>query len=292
MKRYLNSFAKNSFTLCPVYIGQKLYGPCQAPKILSNSLQKIKLFDNFKYNNLKFQNAYHEIDYEQNLRNILRYNNQIHKSNTNSLKHGLNINLGGDHSISIGSVAASLDKYQDDLVVIWIDAHADINSMYSSLSKNIHGMPLNILTSPLQYELPLKRLKYNQIIYIGLRDCDDYEVKLIQDNHIRHWTSHEINHLDIWPQHRNRFFDLLKTITKDKKIHLSLDVDALDPKYIPCTGTSVENGISIDFVTNLISNLKNNIVNADIVELNLDLKTDEDKEKSLNNTIKLISSFI
>lgn len=292
MKRYLNSFAKNSFTLCPVFIGQKLYGPCQAPKILSNSLQKIKLFDNFKYNNLKFQNAYHEIDYEQNLRNILRYNNQIHKSNTNSLKHGLNINLGGDHSISIGSVAASLDKYQDDLVVIWIDAHADINSMYSSLSKNIHGMPLNILTSPLQYELPLKKLKYNQIIYIGLRDFDDYEVKLIQDNHIRHWTSHEINNLDIWPQHRNRFFDLLKTITKDKKIHLSLDVDALDPKYIPCTGTSVENGISIDFVTNLISNLKNNIVNADIVELNLDLKTYEDKEKSLNNTIKLISSFI
>jgi len=289
----LKAFSKNSFTLCPIFIGQKLYGPCQAPKILSNSLQKIKKFDNFKHYDLKIQNAYHEIDYEQNLRNILRYNNDIFKSNKKSLNNcDLNINLGGDHSIAIGSVSASLDKYQDDLVVIWIDAHADMNSMDSSLSKNIHGMPLNILTRPLHYELPLTRLKYNQIIYIGLRDCDDYEVKLIQEKQIRHWTSHEINELDRWPQHRDGFFQLLKTLTKDKKIHLSLDVDALDPKYIPCTGTPVDNGISMDFVTNLIFNLKNNIVNADIVELNLDLKKDEDREKSLDNTIGLISSFI
>jgi len=289
----MKSFAKKSFTLCPVFIGQKLYGPCQAPKILSNSLQKIKKFDNFKHYNLKFHNAYHECDHEQNLRNILRYNNDIFKSNKKSLSNGdLNINLGGDHSIAIGSIAASLDKYEDDLVVIWIDAHADINSMHSSSSKNIHGMPLNILTRPLHYELPLKILKYNQIIYIGLRDCDDYEVKIIQGNHIRHWTSHEINELDRWPRHRAVFFQLLNTLTKDKKIHLSLDVDALDPKYIPCTGKPVDDGISMDFVTNLIFNLKNNIVNADIVELNLDLKKDEDKEKSLNNTIELISSFI
>jgi arginase len=287
------SFPKNSFTLCPIFIGQKLYGPCQAPKILSNTLSKIQKFDDFKYYNLKFHNAYHECDHEQNLRNILRYNNDIYTSNQKSLSgHNLNINLGGDHSIAIGSVSASLNKYNDDLVVIWIDAHADINSMQSSSSKNVHGMPLSILTRPLQYELPLQRLKYNQIIYIGLRDCDDFEIKLIQDNQIRHWTSHEINELDRWSQHRTGFINLLKTLTQDKKIHVSLDVDALDPKYIPCTGTSVENGISMDFVTNLISNLKNNIVNADIVELNLDLKTDEDKEKSLDNTIELISSFI
>ena len=289
----LKSFNKKSFTLCPVFIGQKLYGPCQAPKILSNKLSKIQKFDNFNYYNLEFHNAYHECDHEQNLRNVLRYNNDIYKSNQKSLNdHNLNINLGGDHSIAIGSVSASLEKYKDDLVVIWIDAHADINNFKSSLSKNIHGMPLSILTSPNHYELPLNRLKYNQIIYIGLRDCDDFEVKLIHDNQIRHCTSHVINQLDLLPQHRNTILNLLKTITKDKKIHLSLDVDALDPHYIPCTGTPVDNGISMDFVTNLISNLKNNIVNADIVELNLDLKTDEDKKKSLNNTIELISSFI
>lgn len=287
------SFTKNSFTLCPVFIGQKLYGPCQAPQILSNKLSKIKKFDNFNYYNLKFHNAYHELDHKQNLRNILRYNNDIYKSNLNSLNnHNLNINLGGDHSIAIGSISASLNKYKDDLVVIWIDAHADINSMKSSLSKNVHGMPLSILTNPINYELPLTRLKYNQIIYIGLRDCDDFEVKLIHDNKIRHWTSHEINELDNWPQHRTGFIHLLKTLTQDKKIHVSLDVDALDPKYIPCTGTPVDNGISMEFVTNLISNLKENIVNIDIVELNLDLKTYEDQEKSLNNTIELISSFI
>jgi arginase len=284
---------KNSFTLCPIFIGQKLHGPCKAPKILSEKLSKIKTFNNFENYKLKFHNAYHEVDYHQNLRNILEYNTQIFKSNIKSLdQHNLNINIGGDHSIAIGSVSASLNKYKDDLTLIWIDAHPDINNMKSSKSKNIHGMPLNILTDNKQFDWKFEKLKYNQIIYIGLRDCDDSEINFIHDNEIRYWTSQEMNNLDLDPYSRFFFLNSLKRMTKNKKIHLSLDVDALDPEYIPCTGISVENGLTMDFVTDLISYLKDQIVNADIVELNLDLKKEEDKEKSLNNTIEIIKSFI
>jgi arginase len=285
---------KNSFTLCPIFIGQKLYGPCQAPKILSKKLSQIKTFDNFETYKLKFQNAYHECDHHQNLKNVLRYNTYIYQSNIESLdKHKLNINIGGDHSVAIGSVSASLNKYKDDLTLIWIDAHADINSLKSSSSKNIHGMPLNILTDKSQFsDWTFDKLKYKQIIYIGLRDIDDYEVKLIDDEEIKHWSSYEINNLDYDPYSRFFFLNSLKRIIKDTKIHLSLDVDALDPEYIPCTGISVENGLTMDFVTDIISNFKEQIVNADITELNLDLKTEADKEKSINNTIEIIKSFI
>ena len=285
---------KNSFTFCPSFIGQKLHGPCKAPKILSEKLSKIQTFNNFQNYNLDFNNPYFQYDHLANLQNILRYNTKIFKSNIESLdRHDLNINIGGDHSIAIGSVSASLNKYKDDLVLIWIDAHADINSISSSQSKNIHGMPVNILTDNTKFSLwNFDKLKYKQIIYVGLRDCDDFEVKFIKDNQIRYFTSREINNFDTWSLHRFHFFNLLKTLTKNKKIHLSLDVDALDPKYIPCTGTPVEDGISLDFVTDFISKFKKQIVNADIVELNLDLKSEIEQEKSLNNTIEIIKSFV
>ena len=54
--------------------------------------------------------------------------------------------IGGDHSIAIGSVAGSLDFYKKDVSVIWIDAHADINTYEASETKNLHGMPLSFLT--------------------------------------------------------------------------------------------------------------------------------------------------
>jgi len=283
-------FNKNSFTLCPLFIGQKLYGPSKVPNILSNKLKQIPKYNDFTTYNLKFNNSYDNYNYRQNLSNVLQYNKTIYNSNKKTLdKHILNINIGGDHSIAIGSVTASLEKYQDDLVLIWIDAHADINSFKSSRTKNIHGIPLDILTKSPFISNFNNKLKYNQLIYIGLRDCDDYEIKLINDNHISNFTSNEINSLDIF--HQTHLFNLLNEITYDKKIHLSLDVDALDPKYILCTGTPVSNGLSMDFVTKLISSLKHKIINADIVELNLDLETVEDQEKSLNNTLELISSF-
>jgi arginase len=287
-----NAIINKSFTLCPIFIGQKLYGPCQAPMIVSKKINSVSKYDDFLTYKLKFNNAYHECNPQQNLLNVLRYNEDIYKSNKKSLEiHDLNINIGGDHSIAIGSVSASLEKYKEDLVLIWIDAHADINNIYMSKSKNIHGMPLDILTKP-DWKWEISKLKYEQIIYIGLRDCDDYEIKIIEDNKIRYWASNEINNLDNFNNHRSTFISLLNTITKNKKIHLSLDVDALDPEHIPCTGTSVPGGLSMNFVTDLISSLKGNIVNADIVELNLDLKTKKDQEKSLKNTMELISSFI
>lgn len=290
----MKTFLQNSFTLCPMFIGQKLHGTSLAPKILSEKLNKIKKFDHFLHHELKFSpgNSYFPGDHRQNLFNVLRHNRKIYNANTERFSDSnLNINLGGDHAIAIGSVSASLDKYKDDLVVVWIDAHADINSLYSSLTKNIHGIPLHILTNPIDYDLGFKKLKYKQIIYIGLRDCDYYEVKLINDKQIKHWSSQEVNQLDKTDR-RDSFLKALKFLTKSKKIHLSLDVDALDPEYIPCTGISVDNGLTLDFVKDIIHTLKDDIINADIVELNLDLKTIEEQEKSLNNTIDLINTFI
>ena len=101
--------------------------------------------------------------------------------------------LGGDHSVAVGSVSSSLKKYEDNLVVVWIDAHADIDPEESSISKNKHGMPvasllkLNNQVNWIEDEKStIPRLKPKQIIYFGIRDLDPFEIDVIKKLGITH----------------------------------------------------------------------------------------------------------
>lgn len=175
--------------------------------------------------------------------------------------------LGGDHSIGVGTVAGSLDFYNKDLTTIWIDAHADINTYDSSNTKNLHGMPLSFLTGldTSFINMDGNELTTNNLLYYGLRDIDDFEQLTLDEQDIQYMTSDELS--------SGKRFDNL--IIPTEKVHLSIDVDVLDPIYMSSTGTPVPHGISPHKLYDLIHwiHQNSNIVAIDLVEYNPDCST-------------------
>lgn len=155
------------------------------------------------------------------------------------------LTLGGDHSIGLSTVSGVFGAYPDACLV-WVDAHADINTPATTDSGNIHGCPISFLTGIAEehpdftWVQPL--LKSNKLVYIGLRDIDEAEKKIIKDLNIKAFTMHHVDKFGI-----GKVVELaLDHVNPDRDIpiHLSFDVDALDPSVAPSTGTPVRGGLS------------------------------------------------
>lgn len=115
------------------------------------------------------------------------------------------LTLGGDHSIAIGTVAGSAKAIRErlgrEIAVIWVDAHADINTPESSDSGNIHGMPVSFLTGLAKEDNPDyfgwlqddHKLNLKKLVYIGLRDVDPGEKKILRENGIKAFSMFDID---------------------------------------------------------------------------------------------------
>lgn len=161
--------------------------------------------------------------------------------------------LGGEHTLAVGCVSAALDFFGGDLAVLWIDAHADINTPGSSETGNLHGMPLAALAgmssgvdgtpdrewNKLLQALGTTKLDPTRIAWCGLRDVDSAERERLNgfaaSMHFidRHGIERFVDDLDAW----------LKKISA-KRLWISFDVDALDPILAPGTGTAVRGGLT------------------------------------------------
>ncbi len=166
--------------------------------------------------------------------------------------------LGGDHSLSAGSVAGALRRFGDRLAVLWIDAHADLNTPDSSPTGNLHGMPLALLAglaveaggtrsaewSEAQRRLLAgERLDPSRIGWLGLRDVDPPEARRIRSfegsfaatmhDIDRHGVVAVLERLSHWLSER-----------RPEALWVSFDVDVLDPVLAPGTGTAVRGGLT------------------------------------------------
>jgi arginase len=162
----------------------------------------------------------------------------------------IGLTLGGDHSLAIGSIAAS-SKVNPGLGVIWVDAHADINTPDVSPSGNVHGMPVAFLLNVVKDRASLvgehfswlstspSPLSPERLVYIGLRDVDDGEKTLLKDLNILAFSMHEVDQLGIGEVMKRTLKQL-----EGRPLHLSYDVDANDPSVSPSTGTRVPGGLS------------------------------------------------
>lgn len=153
--------------------------------------------------------------------------------------------LGGDHSIAIGTLAG-ISKYFKKLGVIWFDAHGDLNTPETSPSGNIHGMPLAVSfglgeTTLTQIGGYCPKIQPENIVIIGARSLDEGEKRLIKEKGIKVYTMHEIDRLGI-PKVIEETIAYFKDRTDG--VHLSLDLDGLDPLYAPGVGTPVEGGLN------------------------------------------------
>ncbi|KAG7510542.1 arginase-2, mitochondrial [Solea senegalensis] len=157
--------------------------------------------------------------------------------------------LGGDHSLAIGSVSGHAQQCPD-LCLIWVDAHADINTPMTSPSGNLHGQPVAFMLKELQDKMPalpgfswLKPfLSARDLVYIGLRDVDPGEYHLLKNLGVQYFTMRDIDRLGIQRVMEATFDHLMAR--KQRPIHLSFDIDAFDPSLAPATGTPVNGGLT------------------------------------------------
>lgn len=153
--------------------------------------------------------------------------------------------LGGDHSIAIGSLAG-VSRHYENLGVIWYDAHGDLNTEETSPSGNIHGMPLAVslglghskLTDILGYS---PKVKPENIVIIGARSLDPGEKELIKEKGIKVYTMHEVDRKGM-SHVMEEAISYLKERTDG--MHLSLDLDGLDPSEAPGVGTPEIGGLT------------------------------------------------
>jgi arginase len=184
--------------------------------------------------------------------------------------------LGGDHSQSISSIAAIL-SLRPRTGVIWIDAHGDINTPETSPTGLLHGMPLAVLLGLFdtsknpQIHFAHGVLKSNQIVLIGVRDLDPGEKKIIERLGIRTYTRHDISQLGA-TEVTSQAIDYLKTQNYDD-LHVSFDIDAIDPTLAPATGVPCADGLTLDDTQQIceILSASQRVKSLEIVELNPDL---------------------
>lgn len=215
-----------------------------------------------------------------------RLSNEIQKTLTK--ENSIPIVLAGDHSSAIGTISGIKMAYPDKRIgVIWIDAHADIHSPYTTPSGNMHGMPIacclgednkdkaqnKLDDETSEYWEKLKNLggicpkiNYSDLVYIALRDFEAQEDYLIKKNKVRVFNLQEIRKKAV----ERVAIESLNYLESCDMIYVSFDVDSMDSRISSGTGTPVPNGISEKEAGNLIYYIMRSkkIVCFEMVEIN------------------------
>jgi len=215
--------------------------------------------------------------------------------------------LAGDHSTAAGTICGIKKAHPNRrLGVIWIDAHADFHSPYTTPSGNMHGMPLAMVTAIDNEECEqndveeeteaiwekIKQIGGNgpkvdprDIVFIGVRDTEKPEDHLIDKYEIRNFTTEEVNHRGV----KKVAKEALKILKDCDQIYISFDVDSLDTKVSKGTGTPVPNGLKKEQAFELNRELikDKRVCCWEIVEVNPTLDTEN---KMAENAFEILEA--
>ncbi|MDO5650432.1 MAG: arginase, partial [Gallicola sp.] len=179
--------------------------------------------------------------------------------------------LGGDHSIAAGSIAATTHHF-DKIGIIWIDAHSDFNSDESTISGNMHGMPLSSLTgfgpdSMVDFGKEKKFVDPKNVAIIGVRDIDPEEKIRLSESGIHVFTIHDIDKLGM-----STIIEKAIKAAGDGTdgIHVSFDMDSITPEEAPGVGTPVHSGLTVReaFLAVELIAQSGKVLAVDMVEVN------------------------
>ncbi|ESN94633.1 hypothetical protein HELRODRAFT_68856 [Helobdella robusta] len=206
--------------------------------------------------------------------------------------------LGGDHSIAIGTIIGHA-RAHPNLAVVWIDAHADLNPPLASPSGNSHGMPVSFLLRELVEYIPKDLpgfewakpcLGVKDIVYIGLRDLDEAEKALIEKHNILAFTMREVTELGVDAVVRAAIKYISPSGTRP--IHLSFDIDGLDPTDAASTGTPVPGGLLLRegvYITESLA-ATGHLQMIDMVEVNPTLGSSKEQVRTLQSACEIIGA--
>ncbi len=157
--------------------------------------------------------------------------------------------LGGDHSVAIGTVSGVSQHFRrqgEKVGLIWLDAHADMNTPETSPSGNVHGMPLAAVVGMGPFELTglfgyTPKVAAANTVVVGLRDVDDLEKPHVRDSGVHAFTMRDIDEFGL----RHVMREAIRYACDGTAgFHLSLDMDFVDPQHAPGVGTPVRGGVT------------------------------------------------
>lgn len=243
------------------------------------------------------QNVKKELEKEnkkKNLAPVNEFNTRLYNLVYEILKNeNFPVTIGGDHVIAIASALASIKKHQN-LGIIWVDAHGDFNTFNSTSSGNLHGLPLAVIAN---YEKKLLADFHNGNFYnpknaviVGGRDIDPWEMPNIKNAGVTVFSTEDIHKYGA-EEILNKAFEIASNGTNG--VHISYDLDVIDPKIAPGISIPAVDGINLDEtyeIANIIRTyIKNNFVKSlDLVELNPLRDVDNVTEKIAKNILKII----
>jgi arginase len=198
------------------------------------------------------------------------------------------ITLGGDHSVALGTVSAALSQ-PGRVGVLWIDAHGDFNTPQTTPSGNVHGMVVSSLMGMCPDVLTIgeTRLQPTRIVQIGIRDLDAEEKIALGRSGVRVMTMREVDENGMAAV----VHDALKALGDVDAIHVSFDMDSLDPSVAPGVGTPVPGGLTYREAHLLLELLADDgrVRSLDLVEVNPIL---DDRNTTAKVAVELAASLL
>jgi arginase len=261
--------------------------------------KKDDYFNCFPFEDIETENEtiYNKVNnsFAKRIGSVLGVCTRLSKSISKNLKNNsLPIVLSGDHSSALGSISGIKTAYpKKRLGVIWIDAHADIHSPYTSPSGNIHGMPLaaalnddnldfqinDVSDETKNYWTKLKnigiegqKVRHEDVIYFGLRDMEEPEKATLKKNKMKNYTVSEMRFRGF----NNCLNEAIERLSDCEIIYISFDVDSMDCDLISKgTGTPVSKGFDQQEVIEIIKAFvqTKKVVCFEVVEVNPTLDT-------------------
>ncbi|XP_018326945.1 arginase, hepatic [Agrilus planipennis] len=224
-------------------------------------------------------------------------NKEVSKRVRNIIESGrICLTLGGDHTIAVGTVDGHIQAKSENVCLLWVDAHADINTNKTSNSGNPHGMPMALLAKELSdywpylpgmdWQKPI--ISVRDVAYVGLRSVDNYERLIIDKLGITAFGMEDIEKYGIHDV-VNMALDKIDP-EQNKSIHVSFDIDSLDSLEAPSTGTSVRGGLTLREGIHIMENVykTKRLGSMDLVEVNPAIGTTKDVQTTCDAAIHVI----
>lgn len=211
----------------------------------------------------------------RHLQQVIDWNREVYRAVGAELRADrFPLLLGGDHSLAIGSITAVADHCRRTgrrLKVIWVDAHADFNTSELTPSGNIHGMPVACLmgfgpAGLVDIGDATPAMEPDQITQVGLRSVDPGEKRFLQQQQLEVFDMRFLDEIGM----RRAMVRALSDVDDDTHLHLSLDLDYIDPVVAPGVGTPVVGGPTyreVQLTMEMIADT-GRLASVDLVELN------------------------
>ncbi len=276
-------------------LGVDVDGSNKGPLLISKNLNSDKINEIITLNKQNIKKSKDENDLKKNLSAVNDFNNRLYDKIIYTLNdNAFPITIGGDHSIAIGSALGS-KKINKNIGIIWIDAHLDYNTFETTITGNLHGLPLAALNGICKDLTKFYDDEYynpKNTVVVGYRSDEinkEDELNNIKKMGVSVFTCEDINRLGI----DKVLNEAIKIATNNTSgMHISYDLDVIDPKIAPGVSVPEINGINLEIVKKTIDILIKNIDNIksfDLVEFNPD---NDINNKTLNIALNILNNII